>query len=89
MRVITKAPARITKATIDAAWRQRSADTRLIVRRRPLCIRVECSSPGFQGREHARAVPDIIAYSAKLVTNRSIVAAFRPQFWVQHVVFDS
>jgi integrase len=32
MRVITKAPARITKATIDAAWRQRSADTRLIVR---------------------------------------------------------
>ena len=32
MRVITKAPARITKATIDAAWRQRNADTRLIVR---------------------------------------------------------
>ena len=32
MRVITKAPARITKATIDAAWRQRDADTRLIVR---------------------------------------------------------
>jgi integrase len=32
MRVITKAPARITKATIDATWRQRSKDTRLIVR---------------------------------------------------------
>ena len=32
MLVITKAPARITKATIDAAWRQRSAGTRLIVR---------------------------------------------------------
>jgi integrase len=32
MRVITKAPARITKATIDAVWRQRNADTRLIVR---------------------------------------------------------
>ncbi|MFI4980285.1 MAG: hypothetical protein ACHQIO_08045 [Nevskiales bacterium] len=32
MRVITKAPARITKATIDAAWRLRGGNTRLIVR---------------------------------------------------------
>ena len=32
MRVITKPPAKITRATIEATWRQRSADQRLIVR---------------------------------------------------------
>ncbi len=32
MRVITKAPAKITKATIEAAWRQRAPDQRLIIR---------------------------------------------------------
>ncbi len=32
MRVITRASAKITKATIEAAWRQRTADQRLIIR---------------------------------------------------------
>ena len=32
MCVISKGPTKITKATIDAAWRRRKADQRLIVR---------------------------------------------------------
>src|SRR3954469_8068879 len=32
MRVISEGPARITKATVDASWRRRKANHRLIVR---------------------------------------------------------
>jgi integrase len=32
MRVVSEGPVRITKATIDAAWRRRSSDIRLVVR---------------------------------------------------------
>jgi integrase len=34
MKVLSEGPVKITKATIDAAWRRRSADVRLIVRDR-------------------------------------------------------
>ena len=34
MRVISEGPARITKAAIDASWRRRTPDQRLIVRDR-------------------------------------------------------
>src|SRR4051812_40933671 len=34
MRVVSEGPTRITKATIDAAWRRRAPDQRLILRDR-------------------------------------------------------
>ena len=45
--------------------------------------------PRFERCEHARAIPNIVAYRVQLRLYRCIMAAFGTEFRVQHIVFNS